>query len=278
VQHATNPWTSPFAFALAAAAAAALVGGALAACHGVDCPEGTHEEDAACVANLAPECGPGTDLQAGLCVPSAGGAVCGTGTHAEAGVCIADIALAGNSGRLVRATFSAPPTLAPIASTTLTDALTAGDEIVMVSVYEPVPDAIRVFGGAGARNPNGTFQLEPATAFDAPATRAGGLITTAAGPIWFPAFSGGALLLEAARMADLTVTTIDGLTIATAGALAGVVTPENAEALYIDIIDTNFLDLLQSIGEKPDVDHDGDGTPESWTLALTFETDVAWLF
>jgi hypothetical protein len=264
--------TAPRALLCALTAAAPSAG-----CADVPCAEGTHEEAGTCVANLAPQCGPGTDLQGGFCVPSAGGAVCGEGTHSEAGVCLANIVAAGNASRLISAEFSAPPTLAPLAGGILTDALSTGEELVLVGIYEPVADSIRVFGGGGERNTDGSYRLDLNESFDAPAARNEAVIDTEPVALYFPAFSGGSLRLEDARFTNLTVAATEGVQIATAGELAGVVTPENADALFIDLIDVTFLELLQNLGEVPDVDLDGDGTNESWTLALSFAAEIAWL-
>jgi hypothetical protein len=57
-----------------------------------------------------------------------------------------------------------------------------------------------------------------------------------------------------------------------------VLTPENAQNVYVEAANLTFLELLQSIGTEPDVDHDGDGTKESWRFTLTFATTPVWLF
>ena len=58
----------------------------------------------------------------------------------------------------------------------------------------------------------------------------------------------------------------------------GIITPENADALFIDQAGQTLKALLESLGEVPDVDYDMNGTPESYTITATFATVPVWLF
>lgn len=42
----------------------------LSACSGLECGQGTHEEDGMCVANILTACGEGTVYEHGYCIPA----------------------------------------------------------------------------------------------------------------------------------------------------------------------------------------------------------------
>jgi hypothetical protein len=74
------------------------------------------------------------------------------------------------------------------------------------------------------------------------------------------------------------ITRADGAARVDQARLAGVLTPEADDAVYIELANQTLLQLTQSLQVPPDADTDGDGTAESWTWALLFSTSPVWLF
>jgi hypothetical protein len=70
----------------------------------------------------------------------------------------------------------------------------------------------------------------------------------------------------------------EGINLVRSGKLTGVLTPENAQAVFIQDANSSLLELMQSIDIQPDVDRDHNGTKESFTMGVTFETVPAWVF
>jgi hypothetical protein len=227
---------------------------------------------------VAIACGAGTELRAGECVSVAGGAQCGPGTHAEGGACVTDLAATANGARFFTIALTAPPQLAALANVFIGEAFRTGDSLLLIAKLEAVPDQIRIFGGGGVRNADGSYALAGENSYDTSAARAGDLITTDPFVLRFPAFGADPLVLEAATLAQLVVEVVDGVEIVVAGEFAGVITPANAEALFIEVANQTLERVLVSIGETPDADFDGDGTFESWYLKGTFTTEPVWLF
>jgi hypothetical protein len=264
-------------FILAAPLAAVVVAPVLG-CADTECADGTYRDAHRCVASVPVACGAGTELRAGECISVAGGAQCGAGTHAEGGACVPDLAATANGARFFDVSIDAPTQLAALANFFVSESFRAGNGLLFVAKLEAVPERIRIFGGGGVRNDDGSYALDAADAYDASATRAGDLIATDPFGLRFPAFGEDPLVLEAAVLSGLAVAVTDGVELVVAGEFSGVITPANAEALYIDVANQTLLDVLDNIGETPDVDHDGDGKAESWRLAGTFTTEPIWLF
>lgn len=261
-------------FAIVTLGSATLAGG----CDQVRCAEGTYEQAGACRASLTPQCGPGTELRAGFCVPGSGGAVCGPGTHIEAGSCVPDLAAKGNTGRINGAVMTAPPLLASVGGTAVDEALRDGDDVVLVSVYEPIDHSFRLFGGSGIRHQDGSYALDKTRSFDVVATLPeDGTLVSIPFVLKFPVIGSGFMSLERTVL-RVQVADVDGVQIAASGEIEGHITPANAEALYVELADMTFLALLESFGEVPDADLDGDGANESWTFRMLIETEAVFLF
>jgi len=258
----------------------AIVAGAAAGCtEPLVCSEGTHLEGNECRASLSPACGPGTRLETGLCVPDqGGGATCGTGTHLEANICIADVALGGNAARFYEVALTAPAIYVNLANAQLGESFRSGENLLFVGVYEPNQADLRVFGGNGTRS-GATYLLDRTRSYDSPIAFVGEKFSTQ--PFTLALYAFGAsqpIMLVDTVMSDATTTSVDGVTMVQAGKVSGVLTPQAADAVYIEQANQTLLQLNRSLRVTPDVDHDGDRTPESWTMALQFTTVPVWLF
>jgi hypothetical protein len=244
------------------------------------CGEGTHAEGSECVASLSPECGPGTRLEGAACVPDqVGGAVCGPGTHSEAGTCVPDIELEGNAARLYDVNLTAPADIVGIANGPFHESFMSGENLLFIAAYQPSASVLRLFGGGGALRDDGTYTLDRASSFDAGATFAGNVLASEKFTFTMSAFGAAEpIVLLETTVSNGTMESPEGVSLVQSGKLAGVLTPEHAMEVYIEAANLNMFDLLNSIEAKPDVDHDGDGTKESWTMAITFATVPVWLF
>jgi hypothetical protein len=249
------------------------------ACQQLECAEGTHEKSGACVASLSPRCGDGTELRAGACVPvGGGGAECGPGTHSEGGACVPDLQITANAARLIEVDILEPRILGQVATGPLNGALDSGDALVYVAVYEPFPAATRVWGGGGTRASDGSYILDGDQAFDAKATRSGTQLSSEPFAMYFPALGSDALRLERVAITNLHVEVLERGLIPLAGTMTGVITPQNASKVFIELANATMDETLLALGVEPDVDYDGDGTLESWTLQYEFFSEPIWLF
>jgi hypothetical protein len=247
-------------------------------CNELECAEGTHEEGGVCVSSLTPQCGPGTALESGFCRPIEGGASCGAGTHEEGASCVPDLTASANASRIVNVTLQKPSILAAVANQPLNNALSSGDSLVFVAIYEPTDAILHLYGGGGVRNADASYTLDRAQGYAAPATRAAGLAETEPFVMLFPVLGDTPLTLERTVLSNVMTQVVDGLEVAISGDLEGIITVENAKKIYIELGGA-FLDtLLVQIGAEFDADYDGDGTLDSWTLALSFATEPVWLF
>jgi hypothetical protein len=138
---------------------------------------------------------------------------------------------------------------------------------------------MRIFGGGGARNEGGWYALDRTRAYDAPATFAGGKFSTAPFTLDL-SFIGAAepVTLVEASIREGVVVDEDGIALVESGRLAGVLTPEAAERVYVESANLSLRELLLALEVPPDVDHDDSGSAESWTMALRFSTVPVWLF
>jgi hypothetical protein len=184
---------------------------------------------------------------------------------------------AGNSGRLNGGLMLAPPSLATLGSAALSEALRNGNALFFVAFHDPTGLAGRLHGG-GADREGAVYRSAAERAFDAAAVAtSSGLATAAPFRVPFPAIGTSNLLLEDVVLSEVVVAADGGLALPRSGRLAGVITPAHAEELYIDLAGQTLRSLLESLGEPADVDRDGDGTAESWSLVITFTTEPAWL-
>jgi hypothetical protein len=247
---------------------------------GTPCGEGTVAQNGECTATLSPSCGPGTRLENAACVPdNGGGAVCGAGTHSENGTCVPDIALSGNASRFFDVNLTAPADIVGIANGPFHESFLSGENLLFVGAYLPMQGQLRLFGGGGTLQADGSFSLDRTRSFDASATLAGGVISTA--PFTFQMQAFGAqmpIILLDTVISNGVIGAPEGVSLLESGKLSGVLTPENAKNVYIESANLDMFDLLNSIDALPDVDHDGDGTKESWNMAITFSTVPVWLF
>ncbi len=265
-----------YACAISFAAAFAL---ATAGCEPLECAEGTTEEGGQCIALLAPRCAAGTELRAGECVPSGGGAECGPGTHADDGACVPDLIASANATRMTRVSNMQPLAFANVATTPINAALSSGDALVFLAVYQPYPEAVRLYGGDGASETDGSFSLAAERAFDIKAAVvAGDSFTSEPFAMYFPVFGSTPLRLENTVLSDVNAPLQNRVPIALTGTLTGVITPENAREVFIELANETLDVVLETIGLEPDTDLDGDGTDESWSFAFDFETEPVWLF
>jgi hypothetical protein len=261
--------------------AAALTAAALSGCtDDVVCADGTHLENNECKASLSPQCGDGTVLQNGACVPdNGGGAVCGLGTHIEDGTCVADVGFSGNAARFYDVSLRTPAAFVNLAQGPLAEAFRTGENLLFVGAYAPVEGEVRVFGGGGTRNTNGWFALDRGTSFDAAVTFDGDEFTSDRFTIPFNAFgSSTPIVLVNTIISHGKVSSPEGVELVDSGHLAGVMTPEAADAVYIETANQTLLVLTQGLHIAPDVDNDGDGVAESWLVSLDFATTPVWLF
>src|SRR6185436_12051495 len=74
-----------------------------------------------------------------------------------------------------------------------------------------------------------------------------------------------------------TMASPEGITLVKSGKLSGVLTPENAMNVFIQDANLNLKDLMQALNIAPNVDHDHNGSKESWTMAISFATTPVWL-
>jgi hypothetical protein len=244
------------------------------------CGAGTVAMNGECVATLSPACGPGTRLENAACVPdTGGGAVCGAGTHSENGTCVPDIALSGNASRFFDVNLTEPADIVGIANGPFHESFLSGQNLLFVGAYLPKQGELRLYGGGGAPQADGSFSLDRTTSFDASATLAGGVITTA--PFRFQMNAFGAampIILLDTTISNAAIAAPEGVSLIASGKLSGVLTPENAKNVYIESANLDMFELLNSIDARPDVDQDGNGTKESWTMSITFSTTPVWLF
>jgi hypothetical protein len=253
-----------------------------AGCGEVVCGEGTHTESDSCVANLSPSCGAGTRLENGACIPDeGGGAECGEGTHAnDNGECVPDVDLSGNASRFYEVNLTDPVEFVPIANGPFHDAFKTGENLIFIGAYTPSADQVRFYGGTGSLDDDGTYSLDHDVAFDTSASGpTDGMMTSA--PFTFRMRAFGApqpIVLVDTVITNGTMGAPERITLVQSGKLQGVLTPENARAVYIQDANSNLEDLINALEIKPDKDVDHDGTKESWTMGVTFETVPVWLF
>jgi len=244
------------------------------------CGTGTHAEGDQCVASLSPQCGAGTRLENGSCVPdSGGGAECGVGTHSEGGTCVPDIDLKGNAARFYDVNLTAPADFIPIANAPFHESFITGENLVFIGTYAPNPSQLRLYGGGGLLNENGSYTLDRAKAYDTAASIATGSLISA--PFTFQMKAFGApqpIVLVDTVISNGTMDSPEGVTLVQSGSLSGVLTPENAMAVYIEDANLSLYDLINTLEIPPDVDHDHNGSKESWTMAISFATIQVWLF
>jgi len=244
------------------------------------CSDGTYLDGSECKSSLPDQCGPGTRPQAGQCVPDqGGGAVCGPGTHLENGTCTADIALSGNAARFYEVSLTAPAAFVSIANGPLQESFRTGETLMFIATYTPRQGEQRVFGGAGSASGSGYYNLDRATSFDTGTLVAGSGFTT--DPFTFQLRAFGAaepIELVGTVISNGTMIAPDGVTLVETGRLAGVLTPAAAQRVYIETANSSLHQLILDLEIPPDVDFDGNGVKESWTMALTFETIPVWLF
>jgi hypothetical protein len=247
---------------------------------GSHCGEGTYLEDDECRAGIEPYCGDGTVLHDGACVPQAGaGGQCGEGTHLEEGACVADVSGPGNAARLYDVHLTEPAEFVALADPSLHSAFLSGTNLVFLGVYAPTTDALRVFGGGGTRRMAGTFALDRATAFDAPASETGGRLETEGFVFQLSGFGATTpVRLVDAAVTDAVTSAGAGVIRVASGRLSGVLTPAAADAVFIEQANASLLELLHSIDVPPSEDEDGDGSKESWRMTLEFTTVPVWLF
>jgi len=262
--------------ALLLAAAAAWSTG----CAEVVCSDGTHLEGSECKASLSPQCGAGTRLENGACVPdTGGGAVCGEGTHLQDGTCVADVGFSGNAARFYEVSLTAPAAFVNLANGPLAESFRTGENLLLIGAYAPTDSDLRIFGGGGSRNPDGWYALDRREAYDSADTMAGEEFTSAPFTLSLSAFGAPTpIILVDTVITHGTIASPEGVDLVQSGQLAGAMTPEAADAVYIETANQTLLVLTQGLHIAPDVDHDGDGTPESWTVSLTFSTVPVWLF
>jgi hypothetical protein len=260
--------------------ASAALSASLSGCTDVECGEGTHADSDTCVANLSPSCGPGTRLENGNCVPDeGGGAECGPGTHSEDGKCVPDVDLSGNASRFYEVNLTDPAAFIPIANGPFHDSFVSGENLVFIGAYAPNATGVRLYGGTGKLEDDGTYTLDHEDAFDTSATGPSGQMVSA--PFTFQMRAFGApqpIVLVDTVITNGSMESPDRIELIQSGQLKGVLTPENAETVYIQDANTNLKDLILALEIAPDTDRDKDGTKESWTMGVSFETVPVWLF
>jgi hypothetical protein len=258
---------------------AAALGG-LGCSEELPCGEGTHAEGDSCVGSLSPECGPGTKLQGSVCVPDqGGGAVCGPGTHSDSGTCVPDITLDGNAARLSDVNLTAPADIVGIANGPFHESFLSGENLLFIAAYQPSANVLRLFGGGGTLRDDGTYALDRASSFDASATFVSDVLQSSSFTFSMSAFGAAEpIVLFDTTVSNGTMESPEGVSLVMSGKLSGVLTPENAQVVYIESANQNMFDLLNGIEAKPDVDRNNDGTKESWTMSITFTTTPVWLF
>ena len=261
-----------------AALAAALLGGGCV--ESTPCGDGTVAQEGECRATLSPECGPGTRLENATCVPdTGGGAVCGAGTHSDNGTCVPDIARSGNASRLFDVNLTAPADIVGIANGPFHESFLSGENLLFVGAYVPSEAGLRLYGGGGTLQDDGSFTLDRHTSFDTNAQIVSGMVATAPFTFQMQAFGAAQpIVLVNTVISGGVLDAPEGVDLLESGRLSGVLTPENAHAVYIESANLDMFDLLVSIDAAPDVDLDSDGTKESWTMSITFSTVPVWLF
>jgi hypothetical protein len=244
------------------------------------CGDGTHLDGTMCVASLPTQCGPGTQPQGGQCIPTdGGGAACGPGTHLEGGTCTADVVLSGNAARFRDVELTAPAEFVNIANAQLHEAFLTGETLVFVGAYRPRQDQLSVFGGGGQLHAGGWYDLDRTSSFDASVTTSAGTFTSQ--PFTFVMHAFGAVQsieLVDTVISEGTLVSPDGVELVQSGVLSGVLTPTAADRVYIESANQSLYDLMTALQITPDVDQDGNGSKESWTMALRFATEPVWLF
>jgi hypothetical protein len=208
-----------------------------------------------------------------------GGSECVTGMHCAGGACVADVGVSANASRFYDVDITAPAEFIPLAGAAFHDAFVSGDSLVFVGTDRSDPGELRLFGGIGTLNADGSYTLDDATSFVAAAHGSSGSVTSE--PFTFQMKAFGAqqpIVLVDTVITDGAIDAPEGITLLESGKLAGVLTPDNARAVYIQDANLDLFDLINSLEIAPDVDHDSDGTRESWTWSLTFSTVPVWLF
>jgi hypothetical protein len=259
---------------------ASLLPGLSGCSDALECGDGTHGEGSACIASLSPECGPGTKLADGKCVPdSGGGAECGPGTHSENGTCVPNINVAGNAARFYEADLTDPAAFIPIANGPFHDSFVTGENLVFIGTYTPTDTGLRLYGGGGTLNTDGSYSLDRSKSYDTTANVAAGSMTSA--PFVFKVTMFGSpnpIVLVDTVISNGVMEVSGGITQVRSGKLSGVLTPEHAADVYIQDANLNLFDLINSLSIDPDVDGDHDGVKESWVMGFTFSTVPVWLF
>jgi hypothetical protein len=253
----------------------------------VECGEGTHGDGTQCVSSLSPACGPGTKLVSGECVPdSGGGAECGVGTHSENGTCVPNIDVSGNASRFYDVSLTDPAQFVPITGSSFHDSFVSGDNLLFVGSYAPATNGMRIFGGGGTLNADGSYTLDHAHAYDTTAIGSGTQMSTA--PFTFSMKAFGApqyIVLVDTVITNVVTESPDGVPLVKSGHLSGTLTPENATNVYLQDANSNLYELILSLEIPPTVDYEDshgnpgpDGVKESYTFGVTFETVPVWLF
>ena len=251
----------------------------ISGCSSLACGDGTHGDGKECLPSLPPDCGSGTKLVDGTCVPdSSGGAVCGTGTHSENGTCVPNVNKSGNAARFYTADLTDPAAFVPLTNGSFHDSFVTGENLVFIGAYTPTTTTLRFFGGNGSLNADGSYTLDHTKAYDAPASMTGNMATSE--PFTFKMKAFGApqdIILVDTVISNGVVDSPEGVTLVQSGKLSGVITPENARNVYLQDANLSLYDLMLSLEIAPDVDRDGDGVKESWIMGMTFTTQPVWL-
>lgn len=152
---------------------------------------------------------------------------------------------------------------------------------MFVATFTTAEGAERVYGGVGGPfHNNGSYLLVKDTIFHVSAARDGaGRLSTSPFDVHFVLGLGLDLALVDAELTTMVTTPgAHGSNVIASGDFSAVLTPENADQVYLSPTLTLREFLLLFPGLLPDVDHNQDGTLESWRFKYHFETEVVLLY
>jgi hypothetical protein len=203
--------------------------------------------------------------------------VCGSGTHSQEGICIADVDVAGNAGLFVTLVLTHPKQLGGAVNSVVAAALESGDALILIGAHQPREDDLRIYGAPGRDNLDKTFSLEVEHAYEVAGTAAAAGITSEPFTWVVVGLTDQPLVFVDTVISEATISITGGARVIDRGTMTGVMTPENAEMVFL-VPDLTLLEGLMVVGAQPDVDRDGDGDPESWEARAEFTTNPVWLF
>ena len=219
-------------------------------------------------------CGAGTVLTGGQCI-SLGVTGCGRGSFLSGNTCIPEINLAGNAARLVDLEITEPSVLQDVFAVDL-EGYASGEILMFVGIHDPLGVTPRLYGGSGALQPPLIYILDRTAGFATTVTILDQAMESDPAALELPLTTNDSLALVAATVSNAELTTYDRMPIVARGEVVGIITPDVADRLTVNGF--TLRTLFSNTGTEASVDHDEDGTAESWRFSGSFEAEPVWVF